>query len=52
MQVDFDTKGKNVMEEQNYSLHSGDHIIVFRNRDSAFDQFVETMVPWSKRFAK
>ncbi len=40
MQVDFDTRGKNVMEEQNYSLRPGDHIVVAPDDTTALDRLM------------
>lgn len=49
MQIDFDTRGKNVMEDQNYSLRSGDHIIVAPDDTTAIDRLVESVAPWAKK---
>lgn len=48
MPVEFDSKGKYVMEEQNYSLRSGDHIIVYPDDNSAIDRLLSSMAPWAK----
>jgi hypothetical protein len=46
MDVDFDTKGKNVMEGQNYSLRDGDTIIVRPDTTTAMDRFIKSINPW------
>jgi len=49
MRVDLDSKGRNVMEGQNYSLRPGDRIVVSPNRKTSLDRFMDRMVPFAKR---
>lgn len=49
MDVDFDSKGKQIMVDQNYSLRPGDHILVRRNSESFLDRMVMKSAPWMKR---
>lgn len=48
MDVDFDSRGKNVMEGQNYSLRPGDHLIVRKNTEGFLDRFMAQVAPWTK----
>ena len=50
MDVDFDSKGKNVMEGQNYSLRPGDHLLVRKNDEGMLDRFMASVAPWTKRY--
>lgn len=43
LDVDFDDKGKNVMEGQNYSLRPGDHIVVRPNETSFVGDMLQSM---------
>jgi hypothetical protein len=49
MRVDLDSKGRNVMEGQNYSLRPGDRIVVSPNRKTSLDRFMDRLVPFAKR---
>jgi hypothetical protein len=43
MDVGFDSKGKNVMQEQNYALQPNDRIIIRKNDRSWIDQALESV---------
>jgi len=43
MDVDFDSKGRNVMEGMNYSLRSGDHVVIRRDDTSAVGEIFKSM---------
>ena len=46
LDVDFDSSGQKVMEGQNYSLRPGDHVLVSRDENSVFNEWLG---PFSKR---
>ena len=48
LDVDFDDAGKNVMEGQNYSLRSGDHVVVRQDDQSKLAGMVPDL-PFMKR---
>ena len=43
MDVDFDSKGKEVMQEQNYALQPNDRVIVRKNDRTWFDDAMESL---------
>ena len=45
MDVDFDDSGKRVMEGQNYSLRSGDHIVISHDNRTAMSEWFSDMIP-------
>lgn len=48
MEVDVDARTGNVVHGQNYSLRPGDKVMVSKNRESAFDRMVGSIMPVAK----